>query len=73
MTVNQAILDVLDTYYSAQCHLDVVHYGVGAVCENDVKLAEAFDAVVYAFNVAVPAPVKAQARANKVGLAFACF
>lgn len=40
----EAILDVLDTYNSnSQCKLDVVHYGVGNVNENDIELAEIFD------------------------------
>ena len=40
----EAILDVLETYDgSAACKLDLVHYGVGAVTESDVELADAFE------------------------------
>lgn len=31
--------------------MDMVNYGVGAVTETDIELAEAFNGVIYAFNV----------------------
>ena len=43
----EAILDVLSTYDSKQCRLDIIHYGVGAVTESDVNLAEPFKGVFY--------------------------
>ena len=52
----EALLDVLDSYTSTQCKLDVIHYGVGPVTEGDVKLAEPFGAVIYAFNVGTTGP-----------------
>uniref|UniRef100_A0A0V0G8W4 Translation initiation factor IF-2, mitochondrial n=1 Tax=Triatoma dimidiata TaxID=72491 RepID=A0A0V0G8W4_TRIDM len=48
-----AILDVLETYNNTQCKLDVVHYGVGPVSQNDTMLAELFNAQIYAFNTTV--------------------
>lgn len=40
----EAILDVLDTYSDEQrCRLNLIHYGVGNVTENDVELAEVFN------------------------------
>lgn len=40
----EAILDVLDTYHSSnKCRLDIIHYGVGPVTENDVSTAQAFE------------------------------
>ncbi|XP_023367878.1 translation initiation factor IF-2, mitochondrial isoform X1 [Otolemur garnettii] len=48
----EAILDIMDTYdASHECELDLVHFGVGDVSENDVNLAETFDGVIYGFNV----------------------
>uniref|UniRef100_A0A1B6EDF4 Translation initiation factor IF-2, mitochondrial n=2 Tax=Clastoptera arizonana TaxID=38151 RepID=A0A1B6EDF4_9HEMI len=47
----EAILDVLETYTNTECKLDVIHYGVGNVTTNDVELAEAFNAIIYSFNV----------------------
>ncbi|CAN8031726.1 unnamed protein product [Ixodes persulcatus] len=50
----EAVLDILDTYHSHRsCRLDLMHYGVGAVTESDVELAQPFNAVVYAFHVPV--------------------
>lgn len=50
----EAILDTLSTYNSSLCKLDLVNFGVGAVTENDVDLAETFNGVIYAFNVECP-------------------
>ncbi|XP_029449313.1 translation initiation factor IF-2, mitochondrial isoform X1 [Rhinatrema bivittatum] len=48
----EAILSVIDTYdANDQCELDLVHFGVGDICENDVSLAETFKGTVYGFNV----------------------
>ncbi|VVC33349.1 Translation protein, beta-barrel domain,Translation initiation factor IF- 2, domain [Cinara cedri] len=47
----EAILDVLDTYDSNLCKLDIVHYGIGNVSLSDIEYADAFKAIVYAFNV----------------------
>lgn len=52
----EALLDVLDSYTSKKCELDVIHYGVGPVSEGDIKLAEPFGAIIYAFNVGVVSP-----------------
>lgn len=39
----EAILNILDSYDAQdQCQLDVVHFGVGDVSENDVYMAETF-------------------------------
>lgn len=39
----EAILNILDSYDAQdQCQLDVVHFGIGDVSENDVYMAETF-------------------------------
>lgn len=39
----EAILNILDSYDAhQQCELDVVHFGIGDVSENDVNMAEMF-------------------------------
>lgn len=47
---------MLETYHSSSCDLDLIHYGVGPVTESDIKLAEPFKAIIYAFNVGVCQP-----------------
>ncbi|XP_063985976.1 translation initiation factor IF-2, mitochondrial [Diachasmimorpha longicaudata] len=63
----EAILDVFDTYSdNKRCHVDVIHYGIGAITESDVELAEAFDAIIYTFNIDTPR--KIQTFAEKMGV-----
>lgn len=39
----EALLNVLDSYDAQhQCQLDIVHFGVGDISENDLNMAEAF-------------------------------
>uniref|UniRef100_A0A8C8RBM5 Translation initiation factor IF-2, mitochondrial n=1 Tax=Pelusios castaneus TaxID=367368 RepID=A0A8C8RBM5_9SAUR len=47
----EAILNVLNSYTADECELDVIHFGVGDVSENDINLAEAFKGVIYGFSV----------------------
>uniref|UniRef100_A0A3P9MQN7 Translation initiation factor IF-2, mitochondrial n=1 Tax=Oryzias latipes TaxID=8090 RepID=A0A3P9MQN7_ORYLA len=48
----EAVLNILDGYDAQhQCQLEVVHFGVGDVSENDVNMAEAFGGSIYGFNV----------------------
>ncbi|XP_025323132.1 translation initiation factor IF-2, mitochondrial isoform X1 [Canis lupus dingo] len=48
----EAIVDIMNTYdASHECELQLVHFGVGDVSENDVNLAETFHGVIYGFNV----------------------
>ncbi|KAK0083657.1 hypothetical protein PV326_006625 [Microctonus aethiopoides] len=63
----EAILDVFETYGDEnRCRLDVVHYGIGPVTENDVELAEAFDGFIYTFHTSVPKSV--ELIANKLNV-----
>ena len=40
----EAILDTLQTYKDdKKCHLNIVHYGIGALTPTDVELAETFN------------------------------
>lgn len=38
-----AIMEVLDTYDSEQCRLQILSYGVGAVSDHDVEMATTFN------------------------------
>lgn len=49
----EALLNILDSYDAQQqCQLEVVHFGVGDVSENDVNMADTFGGSIYGFNVA---------------------
>ncbi|KAK7082594.1 Translation initiation factor IF-2, mitochondrial, partial [Halocaridina rubra] len=39
----EAILDVLDTYHSDECELNILSYGVGMVTPSDVDMAATFN------------------------------
>uniref|UniRef100_A0A8D8YTF0 Translation initiation factor IF-2, mitochondrial n=1 Tax=Cacopsylla melanoneura TaxID=428564 RepID=A0A8D8YTF0_9HEMI len=58
----EALLDVFDTYTSALCRLDIVHYGVGQVSESDVELANMFKAIIYTFNTTLHTNAKSSAE-----------
>ncbi|XP_017321988.1 translation initiation factor IF-2, mitochondrial isoform X2 [Ictalurus punctatus] len=48
----EAILNILESYDAEeQCALDIVHFGVGDISENDINLAETFSGTIYGFNV----------------------
>ncbi|KAJ8246191.1 hypothetical protein GJAV_G00264710 [Gymnothorax javanicus] len=54
----EAILDILSSYDADdQCQLDIVHFGVGDISENDLNLAETFSGTVYGFNVSASRPL----------------
>ncbi|XP_008553600.1 translation initiation factor IF-2, mitochondrial [Microplitis demolitor] len=63
----EAILDVFDTYGDEnRCHLDVIHYGIGPVTDSDIELADAFDAIIYTFNVNSPRKIEDVAKKFRV-------
>ncbi|XP_070683855.1 translation initiation factor IF-2, mitochondrial isoform X2 [Pempheris klunzingeri] len=63
----EAILNILDSYDTQQqCQLDVVHFGVGDVSENDVNMADTFSGSIYGFNVGASRTV--QQLAAKCGV-----
>ncbi|XP_076284203.1 mitochondrial translation initiation factor 2 isoform X2 [Lasioglossum baleicum] len=63
----EAILNIFDTYTEDNlCKLNVVHYGVGAVTESDVELAETFNAIIYRFNVNISRGIEDDATKKEV-------
>ncbi|XP_040893123.1 translation initiation factor IF-2, mitochondrial [Toxotes jaculatrix] len=63
----EAILNILDSYDAQQqCELDVVHFGVGDISENDVNMAQTFKGSIYGFNVGASRSV--QQLASKQGV-----
>lgn len=67
----EALLDLLDTYDKdgrQSVKLDVMHYGVGPINENDYRLASSFtNSVIYGFNVR-PLDQKLMTRAKHDGI-----
>ncbi|XP_061481725.1 translation initiation factor IF-2, mitochondrial isoform X2 [Rhineura floridana] len=65
----EAILNILDTYDADdECELDVIHWGIGDISENDIKLAEAFKGVVYGFNVKANKSIQQLAAKKEIKL-----
>lgn len=43
----EAFLNIVDSYDAQeQCQLEVLHFGIGAISENDVNMAEIFSGSV---------------------------
>ncbi|XP_062303893.1 translation initiation factor IF-2, mitochondrial isoform X2 [Osmerus eperlanus] len=60
----EAILNIMETYDAYdQCQMEVVHFGIGDISENDINLAETFSGMIYGFNVGVNKSI--QQMANK--------
>ncbi|XP_063052548.1 translation initiation factor IF-2, mitochondrial isoform X2 [Engraulis encrasicolus] len=65
----EAILSILATYdANDQCQLDIVHFGVGDISENDITMAETFSGVIYGFNVGATKAVEQMAAKKAVPL-----
>ncbi|KAM6179320.1 translation initiation factor IF-2, mitochondrial [Erethizon dorsatum] len=63
----EAILDIMDTYdASHECELELVHFGVGDISENDINFAKTFDGIIYGFNVNVSKVIQQSAAKNRV-------
>ncbi|XP_043911106.1 translation initiation factor IF-2, mitochondrial [Protopterus annectens] len=63
----EAILSVLDSYDADdECELDVIHFGVGDISENDINLAETFSGVIYGFNVNVSKGIQQMATKKNI-------
>ncbi|XP_041969846.1 translation initiation factor IF-2, mitochondrial isoform X2 [Aricia agestis] len=65
----EAILDILETYDEHdRVRLDIVHFGVGQLTPNDLEIAQAFNAVIYAFNVDCPPTIAVEAKNNNIAI-----
>uniref|UniRef100_A0A914W0Y2 Tr-type G domain-containing protein n=1 Tax=Plectus sambesii TaxID=2011161 RepID=A0A914W0Y2_9BILA len=62
----EAIMEVIDTYKSDRCRLEVVDFGVGPPTEVDIANAAEFGAIIYCFNLPVPGAIKKLADEKKV-------
>lgn len=65
----ETLLNILESYDAQQqCQLEVVHFGIGDVSENDVNMAETFGGSIYGFNVAASRPMQQLAARKGVPL-----
>nr|XP_020664150.1 translation initiation factor IF-2, mitochondrial [Pogona vitticeps]XP_020664151.1 translation initiation factor IF-2, mitochondrial [Pogona vitticeps]XP_020664152.1 translation initiation factor IF-2, mitochondrial [Pogona vitticeps] len=63
----EAILNILDTYDAdEECELNVIHWGIGDISENDINLAETFEGIIYGFNVNANKSIQKLASVKKV-------
>ncbi|ASU13958.1 Translation initiation factor IF-2 [Mesomycoplasma hyopneumoniae] len=51
---------------SKQVHIHILHSGVGIVNKADILLAQTSNSIIYAFNLQIPAAIKAQAKQAQV-------
>ncbi|XP_028828027.1 translation initiation factor IF-2, mitochondrial isoform X2 [Denticeps clupeoides] len=65
----EAILNILESYDAdQQCQMDIVHFGVGDVSENDINLAETFSGTIYGFNVGANKSIQQMAAKKGIPL-----
>ncbi|KAM6977451.1 translation initiation factor IF-2, mitochondrial [Aplochiton taeniatus] len=63
----ETLLNILESYdCHAQCPLEIIHFGIGDVSENDVHLAQTFSGTIYGFNVGANKAI--QQMASKQGV-----
>ncbi|CAD6193656.1 unnamed protein product [Caenorhabditis auriculariae] len=62
----EAILEILETYKSEKCQLQLVDFEVGPPTEKDVELAKETGAILYLFNLMLPPKLRALAEKESV-------
>lgn len=63
-----SVIDSLKTLDNDEVAVRVVGSGVGAITENDIRLAAAGNAIIYGFHVELPSGVKQLASRDKVSV-----
>jgi translation initiation factor IF-2 len=66
----EAIVQAMEKIGNEEVRVRVLHYGVGAITESDVSLAEASKAPVIGFNVRANAPARASANQKGVEIRY---
>src|SRR5690606_23842564 len=62
------VIDSLKTLDNEEVAIRIVGSGVGAINENDIRLASAGNAIIYGFHIDLPAGVKQLASRDKVSI-----
>ncbi|MDB5169883.1 MAG: InfB [Candidatus Saccharibacteria bacterium] len=63
-----SVIDSLKGLDTAEVAIRVVSSGVGSITDNDLRLAQTSNAVIYGFNVTAPSNIRQQASRDKVDL-----
>ncbi|MGQ0611875.1 MAG: translation initiation factor IF-2 [Paracoccaceae bacterium] len=66
----EAIIQALEKVGNEEVRVRVLHYGVGAITDSDVNLAEASNAPILAFNVRANATARAAAQQKSVEIRY---
>ncbi len=61
-----SVIDSLKTLENEEVAIKIVGSGVGAINENDLHLAATSNAIIYGFNVTIPAGIKQHASRDKI-------
>uniref|UniRef100_A0AC35UHR8 Tr-type G domain-containing protein n=1 Tax=Rhabditophanes sp. KR3021 TaxID=114890 RepID=A0AC35UHR8_9BILA len=64
----EALLNVLDTYKSKQCELNLVDFGVGPPIDNHIELAIETNSLIYCFNTPINANIRELALKSNIKL-----
>lgn len=63
-----SVIDSLKALDTEEVAIRIVGSGVGAVSENDIRLAHTSQAIIYGFNITLPTSVKQRANRDKVSV-----
>lgn len=63
-----SVIDSLKAMDTAEVAVRVVSSGIGAITDNDLRLAQTSNAIVYGFSVQAPSNIRQQASRDKVEL-----
>ena len=63
-----SVIDSLKALDTAEVAVRVVSSGVGAITDNDLRLAQTSEAIVYGFNVSAPSNIRQQASRDKIDI-----
>ncbi len=63
-----SVTDSLKLMENDELNIRIISSGVGSISENDVRLAQSAEAIIYGFNVQLPPTVKRMAMRTKVSV-----
>lgn len=63
-----SVIDSLKTMDTDEVAIRIVGSGVGAITENDIRMASATGAIIYGFHIEMPTNIKRLATRDKIGV-----